>query len=101
MMAENKEQNIYRLAEISKHCHKNSLWIVIHNKVYDVTKFLDDHPGGDAVLLENAGKDATYIFEDVGHSSEARLLAKDYLIGSLHEDERTAVESKKSNCSLS
>ncbi|KDO61157.1 hypothetical protein CISIN_1g045035mg, partial [Citrus sinensis] len=36
--------------------------------VYEVTKFLEDHPGGDEVFLSVTGKDATDDFEDVGHS---------------------------------
>uniref|UniRef100_A0A8C4SZN8 Cytochrome b5 type B n=1 Tax=Erpetoichthys calabaricus TaxID=27687 RepID=A0A8C4SZN8_ERPCA len=34
-------------------------WVIIHDKVYDVTHFLDEHPGGEEVLLEQAGGDAT------------------------------------------
>ena len=33
--------------------------MVIKGKAYDVTKFLDEHPGGEEVLLDMAGKDAT------------------------------------------
>ena len=43
------------------------------------------HPGGEEILIENAGDDATEAFEDVGHSSDAREMLKDYLIGELVE----------------
>lgn len=43
------------------------------------------HPGGEEVLLEQSGKDATENFEDVGHSTDARDLMKQYLIGELAE----------------
>ena len=36
-------------------------------------------------MIENAGDDATEAFEDVGHSSDAREMLKDYLIGELVE----------------
>ena len=35
-------------------------------KVYDVTEFLAEHPGGEEILLETAGTDSTEAFEDVG-----------------------------------
>lgn len=71
--------------ELSKHTTAKSLWIAIHNKVYDVTKFLEEHPGGEEVLLEQAGKYGTEPFEDVGHSTDARELIKQYEIGELVE----------------
>ncbi|KAL3625259.1 Mitochondrial inner membrane protease atp23 [Castilleja foliolosa] len=40
--------------------------------VYDVTPFMDEHPGGDEVLIAVTGKDATNDFKDVGHSDSAR-----------------------------
>lgn len=51
--------------------------------VYDMTKFLDSHPGGPEILLELAGNNADSLFEDIGHSSEARQFMKDLLIGKL------------------
>lgn len=46
------------------------------------------HPGGEEVLLEQAGKNATEAFEDVGHSTDARELMKRYKVGELIESER-------------
>lgn len=51
--------------------------------VYDVTKYLEDHPGGSAILIEVAGSDATEAFEEVGHSDEAREQLKPYYVGDL------------------
>lgn len=51
--------------------------------VYDVTKYLDDHPGGKDILLEVAGTNATEAFEEVGHSDEAREQLQPYYIGDL------------------
>jgi cytochrome b5 len=50
-------------------------------KVYDVTKYLDDHPGGAEVMLDVAGQNADEFFEDIGHSKEARNELSKYLIG--------------------
>lgn len=59
------------LLEVKKHNTPEDLWMVIHDKVYDLTKFRSEHPGGDDVLDEYAGKEATKAFDDVGHSSDA------------------------------
>jgi len=78
----------YTLAEVEGHNEKKSSWLVIHDNVYDVTSFLEEHPGGEEVLLEQSGKDATESFEDVGHSSDARELMASYLIGELVEEDK-------------
>lgn len=41
------------------------------------------HPGGEEVLLEQAGSDATESFEDVGHSTDAREMLNQFYIGEL------------------
>lgn len=52
------------------------------------------HPGGEEVLLEQAGRDGSEAFEDVGHSTDARELMKRYKIGEVIESERTKVEER-------
>ncbi|CAB3400833.1 unnamed protein product [Caenorhabditis bovis] len=81
--------------EVAEHNTNRSAWIIIGNKVYDVTKFLDEHPGGCEVLLEQAGRDGTEEFEDVGHSTDARTLKEDYLIGEIEEGERKTYSYEK------
>jgi len=88
-MADSGELKKYSLKEISEHKDKKSIWILIHDNVYDVTKFLEEHPGGEEVLLEQGGKDSTENFEDVGHSTDARTLMKDFLIGEVIDSEKT------------
>ncbi|KAH9424109.1 cytochrome b5 [Dermatophagoides pteronyssinus] len=83
-----QETKTYTLAEVAEHNEKKSVWIVIHDCVYDVTPFLDEHPGGEEVLIEQAGKDATESFEDVGHSTDARDIMKKYKIGELCEADK-------------
>ncbi|CEG81673.1 Putative Cytochrome b5 [Rhizopus microsporus] len=76
---------VFSLNEVAQHKSKNDLWLVIHNKVYDITSFVVEHPGGEEVLIDEAGKDATEAFEDIGHSDEAREMLDKYQIGVLDE----------------
>jgi cytochrome b involved in lipid metabolism len=69
--------------EVASHCTADSVWLIFAGKVYDVTKFLEDHPGGNDILIEHAGKDATEDFEDIGHSLDARTMRELHLIGIL------------------
>lgn len=55
--------------------------VVIEGKVIDVTKYQREHPGGKDILLENAGKDATEVFENTGHSDEAKDQLQKFIIG--------------------
>lgn len=89
---------IFSLSEIAEHNKSDSCWMVIHDKVYDVTKFLDEHPGGEEVLLDAGGVDGTESFEDVGHSTDAREMMADYYIGELpeHEKKKSADKGAKS-----
>ena len=61
--AQSKARKI-SMEEVKKHDTEEDAWIVVNGKVYDVTKFLDDHPGGPEVVTENAGTEATdaYVF---------------------------------------
>ncbi|KAI6674443.1 hypothetical protein NL676_002349 [Syzygium grande] len=77
------EIKVFTLAEVSEHGSPEDCWLVIEGKVYDVTKFLEDHPGGDEVLLSATGKDATDDFVDVGHSSTARAMMDEFYVGEI------------------
>ncbi|KAL8417949.1 hypothetical protein RB594_001533 [Gaeumannomyces avenae] len=73
----------YTYQDVAEHNTKKDLFMVIHDKVYDATKFIDEHPGGEEVMLDVAGQDATEAFEDVGHSDEARETLSSLLVGDL------------------
>ncbi|KAM1036636.1 hypothetical protein ACFX13_032250 [Malus domestica] len=74
---------VFTLAQVSEHNTPKDCWLIISGKVYDVTRFLEDHPGGDDVLVSATGKDATDDFEDVGHSENARGMLKDFYVGEI------------------
>jgi len=63
-------------------------------KVYDVTAFLDDHPGGPEIMVDVAGQDTTDEFEDIGHSNDARAQLKQYEIGKVKGDVKQVKPAK-------
>ncbi|KAL4923007.1 uncharacterized protein BDV17DRAFT_285746 [Aspergillus undulatus] len=77
--------------DVAAHKSRDDLWVIIHGKVYDLTKYVRDHPGGADVLLDVAGKDATAAYEDVGHSEDADEIMQDFLVGTAKD----ATESKR------
>ncbi|WWC68990.1 uncharacterized protein I206_102926 [Kwoniella pini CBS 10737] len=87
-------EGTYSLEQLKEHNTRESLWMLLHDKVYDITAFMDEHPGGDEVLIEEAGRDATEAFEDVGHSDEARDMLPKMLLGEFYGEKKT--KSKKS-----
>jgi predicted heme/steroid binding protein len=48
--------------EVEKHNQENDCWIIVNGKVYDVTKFINFHPGGRQILIKNAGTESTNLF---------------------------------------
>ncbi|KAL8733687.1 MAG: hypothetical protein Q9181_003484 [Wetmoreana brouardii] len=132
-MSETQE---WTFSDVASHNSKKDLYLVIHDKVYDATQFIDEHPyvlllspspgyiihdvnltpasrclekkrsispttpaglptprsrqgiivlytGGEEVLLDVGGQDATEAFEDVGHSDEAREILEGLEKGTL------------------
>ena len=81
---------VISLDEVSFHCTVEDGWMVIYDKVYDVTEYLErgSHPGGEDVMLEYLGYDATMAFRGVGHSRGVSRMLEKYLVGILPTDER-------------
>ncbi|KAK8078703.1 hypothetical protein PG994_002510 [Apiospora phragmitis] len=69
--------------EVALHREASDAWMTIHGEVYDVTKYLHDHPGGADVLVEAAGMDASEAFDNAGHSEDAFEIMEQYRIGKL------------------
>ncbi|CAH7675848.1 putative cytochrome b5 [Phakopsora pachyrhizi] len=91
-------QKDFTIEELKELNRSENLHLSIHGKVYSIAKFLDDHPGGDEVLIsESGGKDATESFEDVGHSDEARSLMEKYYVGTCSELGPKKTRTVKSN----
>lgn len=53
---------VFSRAEVAKHNTPEDAWIIIDDKVYDITRFAGMHPGGELILLQTAGTDQTKDF---------------------------------------
>ncbi|KAI8437893.1 hypothetical protein MSG28_010575 [Choristoneura fumiferana] len=89
------DQKQFTRAEVAARNSKEDAVFVIHNHVYDVTPFLDEHPGGHEVLLRAAGADASEDFDDIGHSLDAKELMKKYQIGEVVPEEHVEVAKRE------
>ena len=83
--AKNKRnQPIYTTEQVSQHNQKDDMWVIFSGSVFNITEFVESHPGGEDFLIEYAGKDITQVFQtnDVHqHSASAYLSLKEYKIG--------------------
>ena len=78
----NTASKMFSMSEVKKHTTEDSAWIIVHDHVYDCSRFLKDHPGGIDSILINAGTDCTEEFEAI-HSDKAKKMLEDYRIGEL------------------
>ncbi|KIW90094.1 uncharacterized protein Z519_09525 [Cladophialophora bantiana CBS 173.52] len=87
-------------AEVEQHNSRKSCYVTIGERVFDVTDFIDDHPGGGELILEYAGKDVEEIMEDEAshfHTETAYEILEESLIGFVPTDAvlKTAVDSSR------
>lgn len=76
------------LQMVAEHDSHDDCWIIVYDRVYDVTLFLAEHPGGKDIILDYAGHDATLAFHGTGHSRAAIQQMSNYVIGELPPHER-------------
>nr|XP_019568967.1 PREDICTED: fatty acid desaturase 2-like protein FADS2P1 [Rhinolophus sinicus] len=92
-----KSLNVYSWQEIQRHNQEADLWLVINRKVYDVTGWVDRHPGGRRVLSHYAGEDATDVFRAMHlELNIVQLYLKPLLIGELGPEEPSQERNKNS-----
>jgi len=73
----------YTTREVAKHNTLESCWIIAHNKVYDVTHYINSHPGGTHALLKNAGSNQTNSYDF--HTPEGKKIWEQYCIGYINK----------------
>ncbi|TGZ49629.1 cytochrome b5 reductase 4 isoform X1 [Temnothorax longispinosus] len=56
---------VVTLSELANHNKQTDAWIAIRGVVFNVTRYMDFHPGGVDELMRGVGKDATKLFDNV------------------------------------
>ncbi|KAJ3698500.1 hypothetical protein LUZ61_002205 [Rhynchospora tenuis] len=72
----------YTKEQVSKHNTRTDCWIIVKDKVYDVTSYVEEHPGADAIL-NNAGRDSTEGFYGPQHATRVFDMVDEFYIGDL------------------
>ncbi|KAF7167542.1 hypothetical protein CNMCM6106_003051 [Aspergillus hiratsukae] len=88
---------VFDAAEVAKHNTPDSCWVILYGKVYDVTNFLSEHPGGAKIILKLAGKDATEEYDPIhppGILEEN--LKPEALLGTVNPDTLPKVQAEPS-----
>jgi alkylation response protein AidB-like acyl-CoA dehydrogenase len=84
--------------EVAKNNNDDSLWCIIDHKVYDLTDFLDAHPGGNVVLQQVAGQDATAAFFNL-HRYEVLQKYESLCIGTIEGEKPEVIDPKPGDLS--
>jgi delta8-fatty-acid desaturase len=71
----------FTMAEVAKHCTRSDCWVVLDGRAYDMTKFIDAHPGGVGPVVNMAGKDATDVFDNYHAARVYKTMLPPYLVG--------------------
>lgn len=62
----------YTRHQVAQHCSPESCWVVVADKIYNITNYIQKHPGGKEILLEYGGYDVTDVFLNKPHSCGAK-----------------------------
>jgi len=87
-------------SEVAAHNTKESCYVTIGTRVFDVTDFVESHPGGGELVLEYAGKDVSKILKDEishDHSEAAYEILEDSFVGFVVTDKIMDTAVKSSN----
>lgn len=97
-MAIQKRFRIFTSEDVQAHNSTSSCWVSRNGKVYDVTSFLYDHPGGHELILKQAGKNIEGVMENKNeheHSESAYDMLEELVIGRLGTDTSIVSEGTK------
>jgi 4-hydroxysphinganine ceramide fatty acyl 2-hydroxylase len=100
-MSVSKRVRIYTLEDVANHRTAESCWVVHSGKVYDITAFLPDHPGGDDIVIEHSGQEVDDFMNDPAfhdHSDSAFEMMPEFCIGRVGEGEKIVDDGKSRGC---
>jgi cytochrome b involved in lipid metabolism len=77
-------KKLYTTQTVAMHNTKSSCWTIVNGNVYDITKYITQHPGGESRIMSVCGTNGTSAFEGQhgGDSRPENTLAK-FLLGPL------------------
>jgi len=73
---------LYALSEVATHNQATDCWQAIEGKVYNVSSYVNQHPGGPAIT-RGCGQDATTMFDGVGKHAQIKSMLAQFYIGDL------------------
>ena len=80
--------SLISMAEVAKHSTADDCWMIVSNKVYNVTNYINMHPAGPDTIIPYCGKDATVPFDTKGgkgsHSNRAQNILDKYYVGNVN-----------------
>ncbi|KAL4497355.1 hypothetical protein ABPG72_011290 [Tetrahymena utriculariae] len=95
-----KQNNKYTWAQVKQHNKQGDSWVVIDGKVYDLSSYIEKHPGGPSPILSRAGKDATRAFEEAKHPKSAYVEREDLQIGVVYGPQEPEISNKEGSFSI-
>ena len=78
----------FTIEEVREHNTRGDCWLVIENRVYDVTKWIRFHPGGELPILFMAGHDCSDVFKAFHAESIFERKLPAFCIGELKEKKK-------------
>jgi cytochrome b involved in lipid metabolism len=82
---EENKQVQFSLAEVRRHYSRTDCWTIYRKKVYDITRFLSQHPGGEA-LLAVGGKDCRVMAQAQHSWVDVERVLREFYIGELSDE---------------